>query len=482
MSLQGRMSNRAQSSGASNLAEDTAADAANTLPGSDGNPAALRIQSLMAAGPQRTTVMLVLLGMVLGLATAYVIIPTEFTGAAPRHMSRNAIRQWVRMIAVGHSQEVHYDGNNALLVLQQIPNPQAVVEGLAGNTNVPAAERAALKALMDIPGYANLTGALAPQDPGIVGSSLQVAASLAAVAMAIPLLVIAGRTILPAGIAKTSTRRGREQLTKASPATADPAALQDEQPLTAYSEATGSPLGADKIEESDAIHPQYGVPVMRALSTYVKGRNLDDSFAIELPPDAGGQFLGECGVSGATQIGNELQSVEFWGFDMASQETLTKVFAAPAALHDPALHAAVANRVRDAGADIVSVEPGARLVLDSGALHIQASVTTAVCNYGGGTPNSGIEKLQIEIMAWHKQTLPSSVPASGYPTPANSPFNEYAEMQFGAPSETTSPAPPPSGSMSAPRASSSVGQPAPKRPEDEEEDPFGGTGNFMPYS
>ncbi|MYD11058.1 MAG: hypothetical protein F4X02_13575 [Chloroflexi bacterium] len=482
MSLQGRISNRAQSSGASDSGDANGAGAANSLPGPTGNATASRIQSLMASGPQRMTVMLVLMGMVLGLATAYVIIPTEFTGASPRHMSRDAIRQWVRMIAVGHSQEVHYDDSNALLVLQQIPNPQAVVEGLASNAGVPAAERAALEALMDIPGYANLTGALAPQDPGVVGSTLQVAASLAAVALAIPLLVIAGRVILPAGNAKASNRRGREQLAKASPPSADAAALPSEQPLQAYSEAPAATWGADETEESGAIHPQYGVPVLRALSTYVKGNNLDDSFAIELPPDAGGQFLGECGVSGATQVGNELQSVEFWGFDMASQETLTKVFAAPAALHDPALHAAVASRVSNAGADIVAAEPGARLVLDSGAIHIQARVKSVVCNYGGGTPNSGIESLQIEILAWHKQTVPSSMPASGYPAPANSPFNEYAEMQFGPPSETTSPSPPPGGSMSAPRPASSAGQPAPKRPEDEEEDPFGGTGNFMPYS
>lgn len=483
MSLQGRISNRAQSTGASESSQADGAGLSHPLPANSGNPPPSRIQSLMDSGPQRMTVLLVLLGMALGLATAYLIIPTEFTGASPRHMSREAIQQWVRMIAVGHSEDVHYDDANALLVLQQIPSPQAVVEYLTGNTEVPAAERAALEKLMDIPGYANLTGALAPQDPGVIGSTLQVLAPLAAVALAIPILVIAARTLLPATGGATSARRNREQLAAASPSPARSVAMSSEQPLQAYSEAPAAGTWTeDETEESGTIHPQYGVPVLRALSTYVKGRNLDDSFAIELAPDAGSQFLGECGVSGATQVGNELQSVEFWGFDMASQETLTKVFAAPAALHDPALHAAVSNRVRDAGADIVAVEPGARLVLDSGAIHIQARVKSVVCNYGGGTPNSGIETLQIEILAWRKQAIGASMPASGYPAPANSPFNEYAEMQFGAPAETTSPSPPPSGSMSAPGPASSAAQQTPKRPEDEEEDPFGGTGNFMPYS
>lgn len=483
MSLQGRISNRAQSSEASDAGEIEGAGLANPSPGNGAHRPGSRIQSLMAAGPQRMTVLLVLLGMVLGLATAYVIIPTEFTGASPRHMSRLAVEQWVRMIAVGHSEDVHYDGSNALLVLRQIPSPQSVVEGLANNAQVPAAERAALEALMDIPGYADLPGALAPQDPGVVVSTLQVLASLAAVALAVPILVIAGRTILPTGIGAKTARRKREQLAPASSSPAGPAAMPTEQPLQAYSEAPpAASWGEDETEESGTIHAQYGVPILRALSTYVKGRNLDDSFAIELAPDAGGQFLGECGVSGATLVGNELQSVEFWGFDMASQETLTKVFAAPAAMHDPAMHAAVANRVRDAGSDIVAAEPGARLVLDSGAIHIQAQVKTVVCNYGGGTPNSGIETLQIEILAWHKLAARSSMPAAGYPAPANSPFNEYAEMHFGLPSETTSPTPPPTGSMAAPDSGSSATSQAPKRPEDEEEDPFGGTGNFMPYS
>lgn len=481
MSLQGRISNRAQTTGASESTQfEDGGLPSQHEGGADDRPDS-RIQNLIAAGPQRLTVLLVLFGMVIGLVTAYVLIPTELTGASPRHMSRQAIEQWVRMIAVGHSEAIHYDDANALIVLQQIPNPQAVVESLAANTGIPAAERAALQALMDIAGYADLPGALAPQDPGIAGSTLQVVASLLVVALAVPVLVIAGRTLMSTFGRADTARRGGRQAPAATPSPATPASTERSQQALGESSPAATWI-EDETEESGTIHPRFGVPVLRAVSSYVKGRNLDDSFAIELAPDAGSQFLGECGVSAATQVGNELQSVEFWGFDMASQETLTKVFAAPAALHDPALHAAVANRVNDAGTDIVAAEPGARLILDSGAIHIQASVTAVVCNYGGGTPNSGIETLQIEILAWHKQAVGSAIPAGGYPAPAGSPFSEYAEMQFGPPSETTSPTPPPSGSAGSPDAMPSRTSQAPKRPEDEEEDPFGGTGNFMPYS
>ncbi len=449
------------------------------LAGASSNP---RIQRLMASAPERATVMLILLGMAVGLITAYVIIPTEFTGASPRHMSQQAIQQWVRMVAVGHSEAIHYDGENALIVLNQIPNPQGVVRNLANSVNIPSAERAALNDLADIPGFADLAGALAPEDPGVFGSSLQVILSLAAVAIGAPILVIAGRTVLPARNSSDAAKRRELRQTSTGQAQASASADQTAQQYQAYAEAPPSaPWGDDETDQSNTIHPQYGVAVLHTLSNYVKGRNFDDSFAIESGPELGGQFLGECGVSAATQVGNELQSVEVWGFDMASQETLTKVFAAPAALGDPALQATLANRVKDPTADVIAAEPSAALLLDSGSIHIQATIKTVVCNYGGGTPNSAIETLQIELIAWHKQSAPSGLPASGYPAPAASPFNEYADLQFGAPSETTSPSPPPTtGGSGAARPSNSPL--APKRPEDNEDDPFGGTGNFMPYS
>ena len=404
------------------------------------------------------------------------VIPTEFTGASPRHMSQQALQQWVRMIAVGHAEGIHYDDANALIVLNQIPNPQAMVTGLANNGNIPAAERAALEALTEIDGFAGLTGAAAPQDPGLVVSSLQVILVLAAVGLGVPILVIAGRMLMPAAPAIDAEPRQQVSPTADMERNASHAASQAQ----AYMEAPAT-WQQDETERSGSAHPQFGGPVLHALSTYVKGRNYDDSFAIEQSAEAGGQFLGECGLSGATQAGEELQSVELWGFDMSSQETLTKVFAAPAALADPALQASFANRVRDLNSDIVAAEPGASLILDGGSIQIQAVVKSVVFNYGGGTPNSGIESLNIELFAWHKQGAQPGLPATGYPAPAASPFNEYADLPLGTPAETTSPAPPPATSGGyAPRPTDTPLKP--KRPEDDQDDPFGGTGNFMPYS
>lgn len=473
MSLQGHQSDSAQSA-----AQSTDGNSAARLYAS--NP---RIQKLIEAGPRRSTVLLVLTGMVIGLIAAYVVIPTEFTGASPRHMSQQAVQQWVRMVAVGHSQDVHYDDGNALLVLQQIPNPQSVVEGLARSAAIPAAERAALESLTEIDGFDSLLGSLAPQDPGIFASSLQVALVLAVVAVVIPVLTIAGRLILPLGDGSNEKIRKESSAAPTARSQVSPATGPATISVEAQSEAPpASPWADDETEKSSTLHPQFGVPVLHTLSSYAKGQNYDDSFAIEMGPEQGNQFLGECGVSIATRVGNELQSVEFWGFDMASQETATKVFAAPAALSDPALLSSVANRVKDPTADIVAAEPGAKLIVDCSAIQIQAEVKSVICNYGGGIPNSGIETLQIELLAWYKQSPGASVPAAGYPAPVHSPFNQYADLQIAPPTQAPSPTPPPpAGNASAPPRASGSAQPA-KRPEDEEEDPFGGTGNFMPYS
>ncbi len=429
-----------------------------------------RVQALIDAGPKRGAVALVVLGMALGMLTAYMVIPTEFTGASPRHMSQQAVQQWARMVAVGHSQNIHYDDSNALLVLQQIPNPQAVIGQLANSASVPAAERAALQALSEIPGFSDISGPLAPQDPGLAISALQVILALAVVALGLPVLTIIGRTAL--------TRAEGDAAAPTTERDADDAG----QAFVAYREQAGSPpLMDDETARRGPAPAQNGQAVLHALSSYVKGSNYDDSFAIELGGEGGNQFLGECGISGATSVGGELQSVEFWGFDMASQETLTKVFAAPAALADPNLHAAVADRIKDPATDIVAAEPGARLLLDSHAIQIQAEIASVVCNYGGGTPNSGIESLQIELLAWRKQNQGAALPAADYPAPASSPFNEYADLELTPPAQSNAPAPPPpAGGLGAP-AKAKAG-PAAKRPEDEEEDPFGGTGNFMPYT
>ena len=105
--------------------------------------------------PERSTTTAVIIGVVIGMVIAYMVFPVEFTGAAPRHMSQAAIDLWVRMIAVGHSQDIRYDDANARDALQLIPDPQAVVTRLERDAGIPASERDAISALKDIDGFIN---------------------------------------------------------------------------------------------------------------------------------------------------------------------------------------------------------------------------------------------------------------------------------------------------------------------------------------
>ena len=296
--------------------------------------------------------------MLLGMAAAYVVIPTEFTGAAPRHMSQgkrstNGCGWWPS----GIPRQSSYDDANALIALEKIPNPQSVVARLGRNANINASEREAISSLEYIDGFDNLTGAIAPADPGLIASSLQIVAG-------------AGRcrdcrASASDCLAKRRSRR-LERFIQRAPRRAQRCGIRGSsqprapviRPRLRQSATPAPQWPEEETEKSGVLHPQFGVPVLHTVSNYVKGQNYDESFAIELGPEQGNQFLGECGISTATRAGNELQAIEFWGFDMASQETLTKVFAAPAAISDPALIAAVGNRVKDPTADIVAATSG----------------------------------------------------------------------------------------------------------------------------
>jgi len=398
-----------------------------------------RLQHALAQAPARATVVLLVLGMALGMVTAYAILPTEYTGASPRHMSQQAIQQWVRMAAVGHSQGIHYDDANVLLILEQIPNPQAVVAQLASDATVPAAEQTALQAITALPGFESLVGAEAPQDPGVVLSSLQILLAIGIVAIAVPALVVALR-LLNANGAPAAAR----QASAATPA-ADVAAAPTSQPqVSAAMDAT--------TQVSASV--DLGPPLMQARSSYVKGSEYDDSYAIELST---GAFLGECGFQAATHIGDELQSVEFWGFDREAQQTMGKIFAAPAALQNPAFQAAASKRVQNPARDIVAAQSGATLSLELGMFQAQAIIQSVRCNDADDTADSGIESLELELRAWPRLSPPQSS-TNTYPSQA---FPEY--------SAATRP------------ASADLPQEAEQAPPPEDhDDPFGGTGDFRP--
>lgn len=389
--------------------------------------------------PKKSTVGLVVFGMILGMISAYVLFPVEFTGAAPRRMSQSAIEQWAKMVAVGYDSNARYDSTNALVVLQQLPNPKQVVENLINDPNTVPDDRAALESLQQINGYEDLTGTVAPEDPGLLGSLGDILIPIIAAVIIIPIFVLVWRLLIYDNLVApviNQIRRARNPELRAAQdkAKKELETLQD----------------IKRIKEDMALNvvadAQYGEPVMQTISIYTKGRNYDDSFAIELGPDQGNQFLGECGVSIATKVGDDVQSVEFWGFDMATQETLTKIFAAPAAVTDPALQAKLGPRLQNPATDILPAQNGNVITLDTDAIRIQGEIVSVIHNSAGGAPNSGIENMQIKISTWQKQGTPVGMPVGGPPPiPPAQPLPDYSNMQFDPPPQMPSSSPPPGG-------------------------------------
>ena len=173
--------------------------------------------------------------------------------------------KWVRMVAVGHSQRISYDDTNALLVLGQIPEPQATVRSLAANLQIPLAERQALEALTQIAGFNELRGAASPQDPGVAISSLQIIAALIIVALGAVILTIVGRAAL-------AVNGGAPESSQAAPASDAPAPAAQHPAAQTFSPYANPPVAAP--QPSGSMHPQYGAPVLHTMSQLCQGQQL----------------------------------------------------------------------------------------------------------------------------------------------------------------------------------------------------------------
>jgi len=383
--------------------------------------------------PKRATIAVLVVGVLLGIFFGYVLAPVEFTGAHPRRLSDSAIDQWVRMVAVGHAEQIAYDDQTALAVLQQIPNPQQNINQLVNDASLPDYERDAIADLQNIPGFSELTGSVAPSDPGVLNSTLAVLLFIGAVMIITPILVLVWRLLIYPNIVaglldqikQATNPEYREEKKRQQDELAIQRKIREEK---------------ERMQKEQVADVEFGEPVLTTLSIYTKGRNYDDSFAIELGPEQGNQFLGECGAGIATKAGDDMESVEFWAFDMATQDTLTKIFAAPAAINDPTFQAKVSNRVKNPATDIVVAEPGAKLVLgdENNGVRVQAEITTISYSDAGGAPNSAIDNMQMKIVAWQTQGSPVSgavgAPAGGPPpVPPAQPLPDYNDMQFDPP-------------------------------------------------
>lgn len=168
--------------------------------------------------------------------------------------------------------------------------------------------------------------------------------------------------------------------------------------------AGGSLFKKSKVGPGESIEatmePGDGeAPIAQFMTTYVIGDDLyDDSFSIDAP---NGEFLGECGVGISETIGNgepkKVTAFEVWLFDKNDIQTITKMVMSRFAFNDSTIR----QRLMSKG-ELLQVQPGQRLALETATLMLEAHVVDINYGQGGVQPESHFDRLTLELSVWQK--------------------------------------------------------------------------------
>ncbi len=165
-----------------------------------------------------------------------------------------------------------------------------------------------------------------------------------------------------------------------------------------------------KPDPSPAASAQPAVPVATAakehvgtyLVTYRHGPDepFDTSFSIEAED---GEFLGECGVGVAENIGDAVPeracAMEVWLFDKSDIHTPTKVLASEQAIRDAGMREILLSH-----GEVVPATPGQTFTLETADLLLEVEVMS--CTYGAATDTpaqSFFQELDLELRAYRKR-------------------------------------------------------------------------------
>ncbi len=329
--------------------------------------------------PELSVLIAFVVGLIIGLTVfGWYLFPVEWTGAGPGDLEQTEQDVYLQTIADAYSLQ---PGNTALVTraLATWPNAAAAICDLRNNrTADPAAqERLNAIAIVQSNGQAcdavSATGAdgfqSAPQ-PDEGGSNLGTILAL--------LLVLA---LVGAGIVVVMNRRN--------------SMMAEDDNVDTYFD--NMPESAPTMTSEEGVS---AIPIARFQSDYVYGRdNYDDSFSIE---NAGGEFLGECGVGIAESIGSDtpknVTALEVWLFDKNDIRTITKVVMSDHAFFDEALKAKLAPK----GEPVLARENEV-IVLETATLIINAEIREMQYGAGSLPPQSFFENFSIELSAWAKE-------------------------------------------------------------------------------
>ncbi|MGD1997228.1 MAG: hypothetical protein PVH62_10700 [Anaerolineae bacterium] len=140
-------------------------------------------------------------------------------------------------------------------------------------------------------------------------------------------------------------------------------------------------------------------PIAQFVTSYTLGDDFyDPSFSIE---NEEGDFMGECGVGISETMGvgepSKVTALEVWLFDKNDIRTVTKVLMSEYAYQDEALRTKLASK-----GDLVLVEPGAEIILETATLVLRARLLGLEYGEGRLPPQSFFKRLETELGAWIK--------------------------------------------------------------------------------
>lgn len=455
---------------------------------------------LQPSMPTKQTIILLVIGLLIGLVWGYLLSPTVFYGANPNRLNDAAQAQWIRMVAVGAYSRSEYTEQSAAELASKVPNPIQTINTLLGDPNLSQSDRDSLQYLLSI-----LPPDLAGSEPIVPPAALNQLSGLLVpfllIIIVTPILVLIWRLLIYPNIGAAIVTKVREtrdpELAEKNRRSRDELKVMQQQRVL-----------RDQMKAEVSTDVELGEPVMQYLAIYKPERNFDESVEIELPLDKGGDFLGQCGTVIAEAVDPDPVAVEVWLFDMFSQENLKKIFVTDAGYRDDTIRRRLEADVDNPATDVVVAIPGAAVNLDTEKLRLQGKLSSVSVN-----ENGRFQDFNLQLRAWQKTgAVRPAAPAGLPPIPAAKPLPDYGNIEFEPPPAMPQPAapsfpaqppgfaplppqqpsapsgfqpltPPPLSQPQAPRPGLTPLTPPPLRPQppvSSDDDPFGGTGDFTP--
>jgi hypothetical protein len=156
---------------------------------------------------------------------------------------------------------------------------------------------------------------------------------------------------------------------------------------------------ASRMMEPAAWDTEETTPLAQFVTTYTLGDDFyDPSFSIE---NADGDFLGECGVGIAEDIGvadpKKVTALEVWLFDKNDIRTVTTVVMSEHAFEDGTLSTSL-----EAKGDLALAQEGGEITLDTATLTLKAHILELEYGTGQLPPNSFFKRIMLELGVWVK--------------------------------------------------------------------------------